>query len=430
MALPSDSLRSLLAGAAASIVLFLAAGCERKAPPAGPAPGPVEVGVVTVVPRDVTLVTELPGRLSAFRVAEVRARVNGVVLKRLFTEGADVKEGETLFRIDPAPLEAEAATRRAAVLRAQATAANAAVQAERAAQLVKEGVGSKQEQDNAESAQRVAEAEVAAAQATLRAAAINLSFTNVTSPIAGRIGRAAVTEGAFAQASTATLMATVQQLDPLFVDLTWSSTEALRLRRDLESGKLKGQGGEAAIAIVLEDGSVHPERGRLQFTDVTVDPATGSVTLRALVPNPKKDLLPGMFVRAQVEEGIRVAALVVPQRGVTRNGAGDATVLLATKDDKAERRKIVAEREVEGGWLVTEGLAPGDQIIVEGLQKVRPGGAVTAVPAKPQGSTSAAHAKAGDELPKGDGPRASTSASSPAAVGDAPATSTAPGRRN
>lgn len=375
-------LRPLVAGLAVSTLLTFSPGCGKKAPPAGPPAGPVEVGVVTVAPRDITLTTELPGRLSAYRVAEVRARANGVILKRLFTEGADVKEGEALFRIDPAPLEATASIARASLLRAQAMASNAKVQADRARQLVAEGVGSKQDQDNAEAGLRVAEAEVAAAQSTLRAAAINLSFTSVTAPIAGRIGRAAVTEGAFVQASTATLLATVQQIDQIFVDLTWSSSEALRLRRDLESGKLKGQGEGAPITIVLEDGTVHPERGHLQFTDVTVDPTTGSVTLRALVPNPTKSLLPGMFVRARVEEGIRSAALVVPQRGVTRDGAGVATALVASKDNKAERRKIVAEREVEDGWLVTEGLTPGDQIIVEGLQKVRPGGDVKTVPAK------------------------------------------------
>jgi len=374
------------AAATAIFVTALVAGCEKKAPPAGAAPGPVEVGVVTLAPQDVTLATELPGRVSAYRVAEVRARVNGVVLERLFTEGADVKEGDPLFRIDPAPLAAEASRARAELLRSQATAANAKVQADRAKQLAAEGVGSKQEQDNAEAAARVAEAQVASAQATLQAAGIQLSFTTVTAPISGRIGRAAVTEGAVAQQIKARLLGGVQQLDPIFVDLTWSAAEALRLRRDIESGKLKSEGGAALISVVLEDGSVHPERGRLQFTDVTVDPTTGSVILRALVPNPKKTLLPGMFVRARVEEGTKVAALVVPQRGVSRDRTGAATTLVATKENKAERRKIVAEREVEGGWLVTAGLAPGDQIIVEGLQKVRPGGDVKPIPAKARGA--------------------------------------------
>jgi membrane fusion protein (multidrug efflux system) len=419
--------RALGSAMAVGLLLF-AVGCDKKTAAAGPPPGPVEVGVVTVEPRDVTLATELPGRLSAFRVAEVRARVNGVVLQRLFTEGADVKEGEALFRIDPAPLEAEAARARATLLRAEATAANAKVQSDRAAQLVKEGVGSKQDQDNAEAARRVAEAEVGAAQAALRAAAINLSFTNVTSPIAGRIGRAAVTEGAFAQASSATLMATVQQLDPMFVDLTWSSVEALRLRRDLEAGKLQGQGDGAPIAIVLEDGTLYPERGRLQFTDVTVDPTTGSVTLRAIVPNPKKLLLPGMFVRARIEEGKKPGAIVVPQRGVTRDGAGNASALVATGENKAERRKIVAEREVEGGWLVTSGIAAGDKIIVEGLQKVRPGGDVKTVPAKAAGSG----APAADAAAPADSVGKSTAAppTSSAQAAPPPANPQAPSPRN
>lgn len=408
----------MLAAFAAAGFLVLSLGCEKKAPPAGPAPGPIEVGVVTVTPRDVTLATELPGRLSAFRVAEVRARVNGVVLQRLFTEGADVKEGDMLFRIDPAPLAADAASARAALLRAQATAANAKIQAQRAGQLVKEGVGSKQEQDNADAAQRVAEAEVAAAQASLQAAAIQLSFTTVTAPISGRIGRAAVTEGAFAQASTATLLATIQQLDQLFVDLTWSSTEALALRRDLESGKLKGQGDGAPITIVLEDGTVYPEKGRLQFTDVTVDPTTGSVTLRAIVPNPKKTLLPGMFVRARVEEGIKTSALIVPQRGVTRDGTGAASTLVATKDNKVERRKIVADREVQGGWLVTDGLAAGDQVIVEGLQKVKPGAEVKPVPAKIATSDPAKPEEGAQPPPDGLG---GAKSASPAAASAPPA---------
>jgi membrane fusion protein (multidrug efflux system) len=368
---------------AAAVWLTSLAGCGRKAPGAGAAPtGPVEVGVVTLVARDVTLTTELPGRTAPFRVAEVRARATGIVHKRLFTEGSEVKEGDKLFAIDSAPYQADAARARAVLVRAEAQAANAKVQAERAKSLSAEGVASKAEQDNAAAAARTAEADVSAARAALQAASITLGFTNVTAPISGRIGRAEVTEGGFVKAESATLMATIQQLDPLYVDLTWASVDALRLQRDLQSGKIKAEGGKASVEVILEDGKPHPERGQLQFTDVSVDPSTGSVSLRVIVPNPSRALLPGMFVRARLEEGTRSQAIVVPQRGATRDANGRATALVVTADNKVERRKVSTEREVDNGWLVLDGLAAGDRVIVEGLQKVRPGAEVKAVPAK------------------------------------------------
>lgn len=395
------------------------AGCERSAAQAAPAAGPVEVGVVTLAARDITLTTELPGRTSPYRVAEVRSRVDGIVQKRLFTEGADVKEGQDLFRIEAAPYEAEYARAQAQLTRAEATVVNARVRAERASQMLSEGVGSQAERDDAVAALRAAEADVNAARALLRAAAIDVGFTRVTAPLAGRIGRAEVTEGALAQRSTATLLATIQQLDPMYVDLTWSSAEALRLRRDIESGKVRSEGGKAAVEVVLEDGRSHPQKGELQFADVTVDPGTGSISLRAIVPNPGRELLPGMFVRARIAEGVRPGALLVPQRGVTRDGRGVATTLVVTEAGKVERRELVTEREVGDAWLVSKGVTAGDRVIVEGLQRVRPGADAKAVPA---GATAPA-------APNGAAtPAVSAAAPPPASAAAPPASGAAPAR--
>jgi membrane fusion protein, multidrug efflux system len=370
--------RTLAAVALASAAL---AACGRGAAPA-PAPGPVEVGVVTLAPAPVTLTRELPGRTSAFRVAEVRARVNGIVQKRLFTEGSDVKEGQPLFAIDPAPYQATLEGARAQLARAEATVANARLQAQRYTDLVGSNAVSKQEYDNAMAALKASEADVAAGRAAVQTAQINLGYTTVTSPVSGRIGRSAVTEGAYVQQSQATLLATVQQLDPVYVDLTQSSAEALRLRRDLESGALQSAGrGRAKVKLVLEDGREYPHAGALQFTDVTVDPGTGSIALRALFPNPRAELLPGLFVRARLEEGVKPEALLVPQQGVTRDQKGLPTALVVDAENKVERRQLETDRPVGDAWLVTKGLAAGDRVIVEGLQKVRPGVAVKAVPA-------------------------------------------------
>jgi membrane fusion protein (multidrug efflux system) len=330
----------------------------------------------------VPLTKELPGRTSAFRVAEVRARVNGIVLKRLFTEGADVREGQPLFRIDPAPYVAALEGAKAQLARAEATAASARLSAERFAELVSHNAVSKQEYDNALAALKAGEADVAAGKAAVQAAEINVGYTTVTSPLSGRIGRSAVTEGAFVQQSQATLLATVQQLDPVYVDLTQSSVDALKLRRDHAEGKLKSAGrGQALVRLVLEDGRDYAVPGSLQFTDVTVDPSTGSIALRALFPNPRGELLPGMFVRARIDEGVSPDALLVPQQGVTRDAKGQPTVLVVNAEQKVERRTVVTERTLGDAWVVTDGLKPGEQVIVEGLQKVQPGAAVKPVPA-------------------------------------------------
>ena len=356
-----------------------ACGGKANAPATG---GPVEVGVVTLAPTSVTLTRELPGRTSAFRVAEVRARVNGIVLKRLFAEGSDVKEGQRLFLIDPAPYEAALEGARAALVRAEASLANATLVARRFADLVKDDAVSRQENDTAQAALQTAAADVAAARAAERLAALNLGYTAVTSPISGRIGRSAVTEGAYVQAALATQLATVQQLDPVYVDVPQSATEVLKLRRDLDSGRLQGAGqGKARVRLVTEDGREYPQPGVLQFADVTVDPGTGSITLRVIFPNPKGELLPGLFVRARLEEAIDPAALLVPQVAVTRDQKGLPVALVVNAEKKVERRQLVTDRAVGDAWLVTEGVKAGEQVIVEGLQKVRPGASVTPVPA-------------------------------------------------
>lgn len=382
---PQDR-RQLLAAAlgAGTLALLLASlvGCGRAGSKTAPAAGPQEVGVVTLAPSSVPLTQELPGRTTAFRVAEVRARVNGIVLKRLFKEGSDVKEGQPLFRIDPAPYLAALGGAKAQLARAEANASSARVSAERFSELVSHNAVSKQEYDNAMAALKAGEADVAAAKAALQAAQINVGYTTVVSPLSGRIGRSAVTEGAFVQQSQATLLATVQQLDPVFVDLTQSSAEALKLRRDQAQGRLQGAGpGKAAVRLVLEDGTDYPLAGTLQFADVTVDPTTGSITLRALFPNPRGELLPGMFVRARLDEGVSPGALLVPQQGVTRDPKGQPAALVVNAEEKVERRLVVTERTVGNAWVVTGGLKPGDRVIVEGLQKVQPGAVVKAVPA-------------------------------------------------
>jgi membrane fusion protein, multidrug efflux system len=363
-----------------AVGLALLAGCGKK--PAAAPSGPVEVGVVTLAATPVTLTRELPGRTSPYRVAEVRARVNGIVQKRLFVEGSDVKEGQPLFVLDRAPYEAALDAAKAQLARAEATLASVRVQAERHAELVAENAVSRQEYDDAMAALKASEADVAAGQAAVRSARINVGYTTVTSPLSGRIGRSVVTEGAYVQQSQATLLAVVQQLDPVFVDLTQSSAEALRLRRDLAEGKLRtAAGGGANVKLVLEDGREYRSPGALQFADVTVDPSTGSIALRALFPNPQGELLPGMFVRARLEEGVSPEALLVPQQAVTRDQKGLPTALVVTAEGKVERRQLVTDRAVGDAWLVTAGLAAGEQVIVEGLQKVRPGAEVKPVPA-------------------------------------------------
>lgn len=366
-------------------VLVAVGGCGQDeaghARAGGPA-RPAEVGVITVQPQAVTLTKELPGRTSAFRVAEVRARVDGIVQKRLFTEGSDVKEGQPLFAIDPAPYAAMLDSANAQLARAEANVGAAQSLADRYAQLIESRAISQQEHDDALARLKAAKADVAAARAAVKSARINVDFTTVRSPLSGRIGRTEVTEGAFVQKAQATRMATVQQIDQVYVDLVWSSTEVMRLRRAIERGELEAAGGQAKVTIVLEDGRAYGTPGALQFADISVDETTGTIALRATVPNPQRELLPGMFVRARIEEGVHRAAILVPQRAVTRDLDGRPIALVVGPDGKVARRALVAQRAIGDAWLVEDGLAAGDRVIVEGLQKARPGATVTPVPAR------------------------------------------------
>jgi membrane fusion protein, multidrug efflux system len=356
-------------------------GCGKKEA-AKPVAAPSEVGVIDVVPSTVTLTQELPGRTSAFRIAEVRARVSGIVLKRNFTEGGDVKEGQLLYTIDPAPYQAALDSAKANLARANANAAVSRLQADRFSKLIDAKAISQQEYDDVAAAHLAAEADVAAAQATVQTAEINLSYTRVNAPISGRIGLSMVTEGAYVQQGTATLLATIQQLDTLYVDLTQSSTELLRLRRALADGKLqRSTEGGAKVQLLLDDGRTYSEEGTLQFSDVSVNASTNSITIRATFPNPKNELLPGMFVRARLQEGTTSGAILIPQLAITRNTKGEATALVVGADSKVELRVLHTDRAVGNQWLVSDGLKAGDQVIVQNLQRVRPGAAVKPVPA-------------------------------------------------
>ena len=371
------------------------AGCGKKDASAPPPPGPIEVGVIKVAASPVTLTRELPGRTSAFRIAEVRARVSGIVLKRVFTEGSDVKEGDVLYQIDPAPYQAALDSAKGSLARAQADAASARLQSDRYKDLIAAKAVSQQDYDNALSAAKAGEAGVAAAQAAVEVAKINLGYTDVAAPIAGHIGRSQVTEGAYVQQGTATLLATIQQIDQLYVDVNQSTSEVLRMKKELESGQLKNIGkGEARVTLLLEDGSEYFEPGRLEFADVTVDPTTGSIGLRAVFPNPRGELLPGMFVRARLEEGVNPSAILVPQVAVSRNQQGQGVAMVVGADSKAEARTLVTDRAIGDQWLVKSGLKAGDQVIVNNLQKIRPGAPVKPVPVTPSEpvvSTTPAH---------------------------------------
>lgn len=375
----TSSKRTLTASLVFALGLTLA-GCGEKTTASPPPQGPPEVAIVTVQPRSVSLKTELPGRTSAHLVAEVRPQVGGIIQKRLFVEGSDVKAGEVLYQIDPATYRAAHSSARAALARAQANLSSVTLKEERYRELVTINAVSRQDYDDAEAALKQAKAEVEAAQAAVETARINLDYTAVKAPISGRIGRSAVTTGALVTASQPAPLAVIQQLDPIYVDVTQSTSELLRLKQALASGLLKSNGDQAKVNLLLEDGTPYPTAGTLKFSDVTVEQSTGSVTLRTLFPNPDRLLLPGMFVRGVLEEGVNEAAILVPQRGVTRNPAGEAVLLAVGAGDKVEQRTIKVARTVGEDWLVSEGVKAGDRIIVEGIQRVRPGAVVKAVP--------------------------------------------------
>ncbi|WGS49251.1 efflux RND transporter periplasmic adaptor subunit [Paraburkholderia sp. D15] len=368
-----------LISAATAAVLLAACGPKQSAPPQQTP----EVGIVTVQPTAVPVVTELPGRTSAFLVAQVRARVDGIVLRREFTEGGEVKAGQRLYKIDPAPYIATLNNAKATLAKAQANLVSTTAQANRYKVLVAANAVSKQDYDNAVAAEGQAAADVAAGKAAVDTAQINLGYTDVTSPVTGQIGVSQVTPGAYVQASAATLLATVQQLDPVYVDLTQSSLDGLKLRREVQEGRLKTTGPDAAkVSLILEDGRTYSEKGKLQFTDVTVDQSTGSVTVRALFKNADKVLLPGMFVRARIEEGVNDNALVVPQVGITHDQKGQPTALVVGDDNKVVLRQLVTSGTYGSNWVVESGLKAGDRVIVQGTDKARPGMQVKTVAAQ------------------------------------------------
>ncbi|AKP34595.1 efflux RND transporter adaptor subunit AcrA [Yersinia aleksiciae] len=353
-----------------SLVLI---GCNDKDAAQAHAQQAPEVGIVTLKAAPLNITTELPGRTSAFRVAEVRPQVSGIILKRNYVEGSDVTAGTSLYQIDPATYQAAYDSAKGDLAKAQAAAEIARLTVNRYKPLLGTNYISKQEYDQAVSDAMQANATVLAAKAAVETARINLAYTQVTSPISGRTGKSSVTEGALVTSGQATAMTTVQQLDPMYVDVTQSSDEYLRLKKELADGTLKQEGGKAKVRLLLENGTEYAETGTLEFSGVTVDETTGSITIRAIFPNPNEALLPGMFVRARLDEGVRPDALLVPQQGVTRNPRGEATAMVVGADDKVELRTLVANQAIGDKWLVTEGLKAGDRLIVSGLQKIRPG---------------------------------------------------------
>ncbi len=374
------------AGFIAVLAVLLAAlcatGCGKSTQGSGPPGGPVpEVAVVALREQPVTLTSELPGRTSAYLVAEVRPQVNGIIQKRLFTEGADVKTGDALYEIDPAPYQAALSNAGAALARAEANLPSVRSRADRYKELVEIKAVSEQDYDDAAAAVKQAEAEIEAAKAAVEMARINLAYTRITAPISGRAGKSNVTVGALATAHQGTPFTTIQQLDPIYVDATESSANLLLLKRNISAGRITGDDpGRARVKLLLEDGTPYPLEGTVTFSDVTVDPTTGSFILRMVFPNPKHTLLPGMYVRPVIEEGIVQRAILAPQQGVSRDPKGNPVALVVNASDKVEQRALKVDRAIGNRWLVAEGLRPGDRLIVEGIQRARPGTQVKAVP--------------------------------------------------
>jgi len=368
--------RIVTIGALAAGLITLGCGSQQAAPQ----PSIPEVAIVTVNPERTVLTTELPGRTSAYFVAEIRPQVNGLVQERLFNEGSDVKAGSVLYQIDPAPYQAAYSNALAALARSEANLPPIRLKAERYKELIAVKAISQQDFDNAVAALKQAEADVEYSKAAVESARINLAYTRITAPISGRIGKSNVTVGALATAYQASAFATIQQLDPIYVDATQSSANLLQIKQSMAAGRIKGTGpDQARVKLLLEDGTPYPLEGSLKFSEVTVDPSTGSFILRMVFPNPKHTLLPGMYVRAVVQEGVVDRAILVPQQGVSRNQKGNPVALIVDGSGKVEQRMITVARAIGDRWLVSEGLNPGDRLIVEGSQKVRPGTSVKVV---------------------------------------------------
>ncbi|KUG30089.1 rnd efflux system, membrane fusion protein cmea [hydrocarbon metagenome] len=375
-----------------ALSLFTLAGCgqEKQGPPQVRVP---EVSYITISPQKLLLAKELSGRTSAFRVAEIRPRVNGLIQKRLFTEGGEVTEGQVLYQIDPAPFEADLANAEAALAEAQAKLPSIQAKAQRYGKLLTSESLSQQDYDDAASAHDQLKATITALQAKVATARINLGYTKVTAPISGRIGKSSVTDGALVAAYQTVALATIQQLDPIYVDVTQSSAELLRLKERREKGLINpDQTNQNAANLIMENGKPYALEGVFQFSDVTVDPSTGSVILRLIFPNPQAEILPGMFVRAIIKEGVNDEAILVSQQGVSRDTKGNPYALVVNAENKAEMRQLTLDRAIGNQWLVVAGLAPGDRVIVEGLQMLRPGTEVKATPVD-QGQTAQADAR-------------------------------------
>ncbi|MDB5430374.1 MAG: efflux transporter, family, subunit [Caulobacter sp.] len=363
--------------AAVLMVSLLLAACGAKSQPGGGAgqQGPAPVGVVVVHTEPVSLTTELSGRTSAVQVSDVRPQVSGVIQARLFQEGAYVRAGQPLYQIDPATYRAGLDSALAGLAQAQAAAEAARLKAARSTKLVSEGWVAPQTNDDAQATYRQAVAAVSAQKAAVQQARIALQYTRVLAPISGRVGKSSVTPGALVTAGQAAALATIQNLDTIYVDVTQSAADLMKLKRDMASGEL-GAPGTAQVTLILEDGSVYPTPGQLQFSDVTVDEGTGSVSLRAVFPNPNGVLLPGLFVRARIAKGVAASGILIPQASVTRDNKGQAQVYVVGGDNKATPRILILGATIGDKWQVVSGLAPGERVIVEGLQKVRPGAAV------------------------------------------------------
>ncbi|MDO4709477.1 MAG: efflux RND transporter periplasmic adaptor subunit [Pseudomonadota bacterium] len=370
----SRTLRTTALSTLIASSLFLAA-CGKAPEQQNAAPPPMPVTVVTLKAENVALTRELGGRANASQVAEVRPQVSGIVERLGFVEGGEVRAGQLLYQIDQTAFRAAADSARASLVRAEAGLAVARQNAARSAELVKIDAISRQEDDSTQAVLRQAEADVNAARAALRNAEVPLGFSRVTAPISGRISHSAVTRGALVTAAQGTALATIQQLDPMYVDVTQSSSELLQLRREIEDGQSQAS-GSVPVDILLEDGSVFPHTGQLRFAEATVNPATGSVLLRVVVPNPEQLLLPGMYVRARLTNAQRQGALLAPQQGISRDAKGNATALVVNAENKVEPRQVVVSRAIGDKWLVESGLAAGDKLIVAGFQKIAPGAAV------------------------------------------------------
>ncbi|MCL2761055.1 MAG: efflux RND transporter periplasmic adaptor subunit [Desulfuromonadales bacterium] len=353
-------------------------GCSKSQAPPQSAP---EVGVVTMKSEPVMMTTELPGRTNPQLIAEVRPQVNGIIKERFFVEGSNVKAGQVLYKIDPSLYQATYLAAQAALAKSKANLVTTQLKQQRYAELVKINAVSKQDFDDATAALKLAEADVESSQAALDTAKINLGYTNITAPISGRIGKSLVTTGALVTASQATPLAVIQKMDPMYVDVVQPTSELLRLKNEMAAGQLQTSPTQAMVRLILEDGTQYPIKGILKFSDVTVDQSTSSVTLRTVFPNPNGVLLPGMYVQAVIEEGIKSNAILAPQQGVTIDQAGNPTALVVGSEEKVELRTLKLGKAIADKWIVLDGLKPGDRLIVEGVQRAQPGSPVKAVPA-------------------------------------------------